>query len=315
MKKSALSILLLLVFLSSLFFSGCAPAATLVPTSVPPTFTLSPIPPTLTREPTATVTATPLPTPLPGSVVVPIETLGNSIPWLPFEEGAYPNTYIIYFNMSKPPFDNVLTRQAFAAATDRETVVEVALKYFEKNPRPATSFTPPETLGRDLYNQVGIPFNPTNAKDLLIQAGYEDPSKFPPVTFLINMGSDSAPGLHVKIADELAKMWQQNLGIKVTVEVVSGWNNYMNRIESNQYDMFRLYYDPKSNDPDSFLREGFGSSGQGNLLKYSNDEFDRLVNSAANSSNPARRQDLYIRAERILCEKEVAILPIYFVSY
>jgi len=82
MKKLVQSVLLVFVLLMVLL-SGCAPASTPVPTAVPSTFTPSPIPPTFTPEPTATATATPSPTPLPGSVVLPVDTLARSNPWLP----------------------------------------------------------------------------------------------------------------------------------------------------------------------------------------------------------------------------------------
>ena len=62
MKTSTKSVsLVFLLFL----LSGCTPASTPPPTSVPLTFTHSPIPPTFTPEPTATITPTitPIPTP------------------------------------------------------------------------------------------------------------------------------------------------------------------------------------------------------------------------------------------------------------
>jgi oligopeptide transport system substrate-binding protein len=286
-------------------------------TPVPPKDTPSPIPPTFTPEPTATATATviPSPTPLPGAVVLPVDTLGKSIPWLPLDKSARPGTYYFQFNLSKPPFNSALVRQAFAAATDREALVKIAQKYGATNPKQATTFTPSETLGRDLYNEVGIPFNPAIAKDLLAQAGYTDTSNFPPATLMINLAGDAAPGFHVKISDELVKMWQQYLGIKITVEVVADWNAYVNRIDSNPSEMFRLTYYADYNDPEQFLRDGFSTNGQYNYGKFSNSEFDRLVILAAQSNNPAERQELYIQAERLLCETEAILIPIYHATW
>jgi ABC-type oligopeptide transport system substrate-binding subunit len=54
------------------------------------------------------------------------------------ENSARPGTYYFYFNLSKPPFNNALVRQAFAAALDREALTEIAKKYGATNPRPAT---------------------------------------------------------------------------------------------------------------------------------------------------------------------------------
>lgn len=312
MKKSIRSILLAFVVLTVLL-SGCTPASTPVPTSVPSTFTQSPIPPTFTPEPTATATLIPSPTPLPGSVVIPLDSFGNSIPWLPTNKSAMPGTYFFYFNLEKPPFNSVLVRQAFAAAIDRKALVEVAKKYGAKNPQPATTFTPSVTLGRDLYNEVGIPFDSTHAKELLQQAGYTDPSKFPSVTLLISTASNDVPGFHVKIAEAMIDMWQQNLGVTITVETRDR-GTFFSLIKSDPPEIFRLIIYSDINDPDDFLKI-FQTGAEYNYGGFSNSEFDKLIDSAAKISDPAERQLLYIQAESILCESEAAIIPIYHATY
>lgn len=299
-----------LVFVAAallVFSSGCAADST-----PSPTMTASPIPPTVTLEPTATLV--PSPTPLPGSVVLPVDTLGKNNPWLPLDKAERPGVYYFYFNMEKPPFNSVLVRQAFAAAIDREALVVIAQKYGAKDPRPATTFTPPETLGRDLYNEVGIPFDPIRARELLAEAGYTDASKFPPVKMLINVGGDAAQGFHVKITDEMVKMWEEHLGVKIAVEVIN-WGPYLDRIALNPPEIFRMTWAADFNDPDNFLREIFKSGSEYNYGSFSNSEFELLVNRARNSYDPAARQELYIQAERILCETETAIIPIYHSTY
>jgi oligopeptide transport system substrate-binding protein len=59
----------------------------------------------------------------------------------------------------------------------------------------------------------------------------------------------------------------------------------------------------------------FHSGRELNLGGFSNPEFDLLVERAKNSYDPAERQALYIQAERILCEQEAAVLPIYTATY
>jgi len=304
------------VTLLGLTLGGCAPAPTPAPTPspIPPTFTPSPVPPTSTPEPTSTATASPTPTALPGLLVLPLDTLDNRIPWLPMDKTARPGVYYFYFNLAKPPFNNVLVRQAFAAAIDREALVEIAEKYKATNPRPATSLTPPEALGRDLYGEVGISFDPSRAKDLLTQAGYTETSKFPPVSLVINLAGDPAPGFHVKITDAMVEMWREALGVEVSVQVLS-WQAYRERVASNPPDIGRLGWAADVNDPDNFLREIFKSGSQYNYGQFSSTEFDRLVDRAAERKDPAERQALYIEAERLLCETEAALIPIYHSTY
>jgi hypothetical protein len=250
------------------------------------------------------------PSPLPGSVVIPVESLATGVPWLPLDQSAHPSSYLFFFNLSKPPFDDVLVRQAFAAAIDRAALVEIARQYGVKDAQPATTFTPPQTLGRDLYNEIGIPFDPARAKGLLAQAGYKDGSQFPAVTLLIGVEDVGAQGVHDDIAKSIIEMWQQNLGVQITLER-TGNDTYLDRIAASPVEIFRgIIYPNKINDPDSFLPV-FHTGARLNLGGFSNAEFDRLVEQAKSIPDPAERQALYIQAERILCETETAIIPIY----
>jgi len=277
-----------------------AATATLAATATPP--------PTETPAPTDT----PAPTPLPGKVVLPVDTLGDRNPWLPYDETAIPGVSYFAFNTQKPPFNSPLVRQAFAAAVDRQVVIDLYTKYGGKDLRPATSFTPPEILGRDLYGEVGIPFDPARAKELMAEAGYQDTSAFPEVTFVVNVGGDAAPGAHQNVADAVAKMWRETLGVKVKIETIP-WKNYSDRLNSNPPDIYRLGWIADYNDPQNFLGDIFE---QANYGQFENSDYFNLVNKAGKSSgNPLYRQELYLQAEQILVETEAAIIPLYHYTY
>jgi len=312
MKKSIYLVFLAFVILTVLL-SGCVPVSTPVPTSVPSTFTPSTIPPTFTPEPTATLI--PSPTPLPGSVTLPLDTLGKSSPWLPLDKTARPGVSYVGFNTLKPPFNNPLVRQAFAYAIDRDVLVEMAIRYKSINPVHATTLTPPETLGRDLYNEVGAKYAPQTANDLLTQAGYSDPASFPKVVFLVNASGDTAPGARFNVANAMADMWKTHLGITVEVQAIQAFSDYNNRLRSDTPDLFWMGWAADYNDPDNFLSELFNSGSEYNYGNFSNSDFDNLVNRAKNSFNPAKRQELYIQAERILCETEAALIPLWHSTY
>lgn len=314
MKKSTQTVFFAFVMLT-VILSGCAPAPTSTPTSIPPTSTPSPIPPTFTPEPTATATLIPLPTPLPGSVVLPVDTLGKYKPWLPLDKTARPEVSFVGFNTLKAPFNSPLVRQAFAHAIDRDVMVEMAIKYKAKNPVHATTLTPPVILGRDLYGEVGTMFNPQMAKDLLEQAGYSDSSSFPNVIFLVNVSGDIAPGARFNMASVMADMWKTHLGINVEVQVIQSFSEYNNRLKSNPSDLYWFGWSADYNDPDNFLSELFHSNKEYNYGKFSNVKFDNLVDSASRSNDPAKRQELYIQAERLLCETQAALIPIYHSTY
>ena len=294
--------------------SGCGPASTPVASTETP----SPIPtltPTLTPEPTSTTTPVPSPTPLPGSLVLPVETLGETIPWLPMDNSARPGVSFVAFNTLRPPFNSATVRQAFAYAIDRQPLVDMAKKYRANDPTPATSLTPPQTLGRDLYGEVGPAFDPQRAKDLFTQAGYSDPSAFPTVVFLVNASGDIAPGARFNMATAMADMWKTYLGVAVQVEAIQSFADYNSRLETNPPELFWFGWAADYNDPDNFLRELFHSGLQYNHGRFSSSEFDRLVDRAETSNDPAERQDLYIQAERLLTETEAALIPIFHATY
>jgi oligopeptide transport system substrate-binding protein len=259
---------------------------------------------------TATVTKTPEPTVVPGTELIPVSSFATMIPWLPPSERDLPMSVYYGFNLRKQPFDNLLVRQAFAAAVDRQAVADKALDYYFTGARPATTLTPYMVLGRDLYNQVGIPFDPGHAKALLVEAGYSGAESFPQVTLLVSTRGKGAPGAYYQMAKDIIAMWETHLGIQVDLEVVE-MDTFRSRMSTDPPELFWMGWVADYNDPDNYLKMLFHSGFQTNAGGFENDEFDRLVDQAAGSSDPQERLLLYIQAERILTEQQVALIPLY----
>lgn len=325
----------LTAFLLIVFLAGCAPAA-ITPsptrpgdesseisqslpaassTPAPPAATITSLPPSVTPYPTATETVVPSPTVLPGRQVLPLDSLGDSIPWLPTDPDQWPGVHYIGFNTRFPPFDNALVRRAFAQAVDRDVLALLATKYKYKNVTPATNLTPPLALGRDLYGEVGLVFDPEQAKALLVEAGYTDISTFPPVTLLVSYQGEISPGSRHNMGLALAEMWQTHLGIKVDVLTVSR-AEYLDRIHNNPSDLYWIGWLADYVDPDNFLRQLFRTGSDTNYGQFSNSTFDDLVDHAERTAivDPAGRQALYIEAERLLCEEKAGVIPLFHVT-
>jgi oligopeptide transport system substrate-binding protein len=114
------------------------------------------------------------------------------------------------------------------------------------------------------------------------------------------------------MAKAMADMWKTHLGVTVEVQALAP-PNFGNRLQNNLPEIFWLGWVPEVNDPDDFFRSIFHSGSQSNYGKFTSLEFDQFVDRAARSHNPAERQGLYILAERLLCETEVALVPLYHV--
>jgi len=244
--------------------------------------------------------------------VIPISSMDVSIPWLPLDTSALPGVYYLGFTVGDPPFDNAQVRQAFGHAVDRSVIVELVDRYLpEYGAQAATSFTPPQTLGRDLTGEVGLPFDPDRALELLSAAGYTDPSAIPPVTIFVRSVGEY-PGLPQRMAEAVAGMWRETLGVEVIVEAPT--TRYADRFASNPPGVYRLGWLADFNDPDNFLRDIFGTGSGVNYGGWSNAEFQLLITQAHSVTDPELRQRLYIQAERILCETEAAVIPLFHVS-
>jgi len=215
------------------------------------------------------------------------------------------------FGLTKPPFDILLVRKAFTAAIDREAIAALAERLDWVDVRPATTFVHPEVLGRDLYNDVGIPFNPEKARDFLAQAGYSDPLNFPPTTLVISISGQPTTGIYFQMAELIVDMWKENLGVNIEIEDKGTLGDYYHYLSTHDPELFRVSFittEQDGNDPDSVFRYAFYTKL--NVSNFSNNEFDSLIEQASSITDPIQRQILYIQAERLLCEESVVVIPL-----
>ncbi len=315
MKKRIRLMSLALVMLTSLLI-GCAPTA----------ISVSPVPipanadqPSDTPQQPSSVQPTILiqPTAFPGQVLFPLESLQYGIPWLPLDKSKTPMVAYYGFNVNQPPFNIPEVRQAFAAALDTEviTIIYAATDFFN-NEKPARTVIPPQTLSRDVYGSIGIPYNPEVAKQLLAKAGYENPSSFPVTSLLvIYVQGAPYPGIIAKAAKESIRMWEENLGVTVKLEVVGVGGDFLKEqkdlIRSGKYQIFEHGVWIDLNDPHSFVFDMFSPEGSQNFTGFDNARVTKLINDGEKEVDPAKRLPIYLEIERILSEEEMPIIPIF----
>jgi oligopeptide transport system substrate-binding protein len=234
---------------------------------------------------------------------VPLERLAAKIPWLPLEQSYKPATFFMGFLTSEEPFRNTQVRRAFALAVDRHKLIGLTEGTRYANSVTATSFIPAEVLGRDLNNEIGLSYNPNKARTLLAEAGYPDGAGFPPVTLGFLNGSEEQ-----KIAETLAGMWKETLGVNIQFKPVAK-NQYLGFLSNSPPNLYLLGWAADYMDPNNFMKDLFRDA---NFGKFREAKFEALVQQAEEAvADPALRQLLYIQAERLLCDKEAGVVPLY----
>jgi len=251
-----------------------------------------------------------------------LDIMGGSYLKLPFAEipnikadpksrGEYSQQphFAIYaygFDVRRPVVNNVLVRKAISAAINRELIVDLILKGGAK---PATTFTPPAVFGGvDPKDGVGIRFNPDQARKWLSKAGYPGGKGFPEIT-LWHPASEN----HERIAQAVQASVSHYLNISIKLEAKE-FNEFLKAtsLPDNPADMFQYGWFADYPDANNFLSEQLHPLKSGNRIGWNNKEFADLMNKAEKSSNPVERKSLYKRGEKILCEEEAAMVPIYF---
>jgi len=205
------------------------------------------------------------------------------------------------FAVDRKPFDNPALRKAFAMAIDRE----VLPKILQGGPTPASSWIPPGMLAHN--PEIGLRFDPAEARRLLKEAGYPDGKGLPPI--VLGYNTDEEKKL---IAEAVQSMWQKHLGVVVRLENQE-WKVFLKKLQTDPFPIFRSGWGADYPDPDNFMKLFTSNSGN-NHGRWKNARYDRLLDLAAREQDAKKRSQLYDEAQRLLTEIDVAIVPLYWKS-
>ncbi len=219
-----------------------------------------------------------------------------------FHRSSVLGVYYYWFNVNKPPFDNLLVRRALTLAIDREKLTKFVTK---GNQAAATAFVPPGCGGyqpKPILPKDGSDI--AKAKKFLAQAGYRDGKNFPKVQLIYNTNSNIK-----KIAEATQAMWKENLGVDIEI-VNMEWKVLLDTTHQKNFGMARASWTADYNDPTTFLNL-FLSYSDSNQSGWKNDEYDRWMKEADVELSPHKRFELIKRAEAVLLA-ELPVLPIYY---
>ncbi|MGV7117588.1 ABC transporter substrate-binding protein [Paenibacillus kyungheensis] len=226
-----------------------------------------------------------------------------------FQAKGIASSYYYLFNVNEKPFNNAKIREAFAMSIDRKALVDHVTLGGEL---PAYGFVPPGIKGnteeyRTEYKDTGyFSEDVTKAKELLAEGMKEEGyTTLPEITLIYNTLES-----HQKIALAVTDMWKKNLGVEVKLQNQE-WSVFLDSRQSGNYQIARAGWSADYNDPMTFL--DLWTTGNGNNdAKYSNPEYDKLIAAAKATQDNTKRMEDMSKAEKILVEDDMALLPIYY---
>jgi oligopeptide transport system substrate-binding protein len=225
-----------------------------------------------------------------------------------FWSQTYFATFYLVFNSRVPLFQNENIRRAFQIGWDRRALTDQIL---QNGSEPASGFVPEgmasggpgDQTFREVQGSVTPDYDPQEAKRLF-QQGVEEAGENPPIE-LLAYDDSTARDIATFLQGEFEKM-----GAKINVKV-QPFDRKLELESNGEFELSWQGWIADYNDPINFL-ELFESDNAFNTQRYSNAQFDRLIQGAREETDLQRREDMLLEAERILVAETAGTGPMYF---
>ena len=214
------------------------------------------------------------------------------------------NIGYLALNARTPPFDDARVRRAVALAIDKAALVEAIYG------GGGTAISNP--LPRNLwsYDEQGPEsrYDPARARKLMAEAGlaagFDTDLWYMPISRPYNPASRRMAEM---MADDLAR-----IGVRARL-VTAEWGEYRARLQAGAAPMALYGWIGDNGDPDNFLGIILGCHdgrpGPGNVAKWCDPDFERLIAQGKASTDRAEREAIYRRAQAI-ARDGAALMPI-----
>ncbi len=216
-------------------------------------------------------------------------------------EGDSPQIRYIVFNVTKPPFDNILVRQAISFAVDRKKIVD---RVFVGLAKPLYSMIPMGMWShRDAYPKRDL----EKARELLKRAGYNESN---PLVIDLWYTPTHYGGTEADVAQVLKSSLEETGIIKVNIKYAE-WSTYIDYFLNGTMGMFLLGWYPDYIDPDDYIAPFVSTEGGKSLGSfYSDVVMDKLIKYARMFEEIPVREAFYDVIQEKMA-REVPYLPLW----
>jgi len=210
-------------------------------------------------------------------------------------------------NQKVPGLENINIRKALMIGFDRVSLAEQIL---QDGSLPAYAFVPPAISpgpGDQTFREANgdlVPKDVDSARALW-EKGVEEVGEEPKLTMLF--GDDS---IGRDLATYMKDQYRKNLGVDLGVEIVT-FDAALDRVDAEDYEInYSFGWQGDYDDPMTFMDLYLSDSPFNNSF-FENEEYDRLIKEAQNTSDLQLRMQNMLKAERILIEL-AGTVPVYY---
>ncbi len=210
------------------------------------------------------------------------------------------STRYITFNVSRPPFDDVRVRRAFASAVDRVAIVNDVMR---DGSRLADSLTVPGS-GHAYAAGTVLPSDPAHARAMLAEAGFPGGAGLPALALNFTPAHQGEQ----RVVEALQAMWARELGAHVSL-VAQEEKVWLDTLRTKNFQLLMDAWSSGINDPVDLLQL-FLSDSPNNDASWISKPYDEAFAAAGSSASDAERHAHMRQCDAILIE-QLPMIPLY----